>query len=792
MPLFLQVFKTLSFLLLTSYGWSQSAIITEIVSRNATGVTDEDGDLSDWIEIYNPDTVQVNLTDYSLTDDTTNQSRWTFPSFSLNPGDRILVFASGKDRTSGPFFHTNFKLQGSGEPVRLIDPADQVISEVPATALQCDQALARIPDTGPDLYPLWSQPTPWQSNENSIPVGSVHFSAPSGYHPEAFKLSLDCEHASYEIHYTINGKDPTASSSLYNDSISIGTLTSTLNNWSSIPTTRDDVPENWRWEEPAHSVRKATMLKARAFLNGNPVGPVCVQTFFVGAEWLGTYDVPVISLAVDSAAFFDDSLGIYVPGQHALSTTPFFGNYDWRGKDWERPFHFEVFDGALQPEHASFGGARIHGASSRPMPMKSLRLYARCEVNPTSKFEHRFFPELDEDNFERLILGSSGFDFISSHCADYLSTKLTGSLNVSVPAQRPVIVFLNGEYWGIHYLRERVDEKYFERHFDVPETALDLIEFSGARLHPDSSFYEVKFGDAQAFDSLYNFLHAHDLSGTAAYQSLTDQVDIESFIDYNLSKIYAATFDWPGNNVRMWRSDHLDGRWRWVLFDHDDAFRSVNFDALSHATAIGGPEWPNPDWSTLLLRKCLDNHVFRNQFLARAEWLFSEVFNPDAVLKEIDQVETELGALMQEHIERWSYPKSIVQWQDSINQFRAFAKERPCFLYQQFQQRFDLSGEDLGCDLVSAAGELVVAPNPNFGTFALRVPAGIEGLWLMEIFDATGRKVGSANLASVAGEPTWHQLQFTGLEIGLYTIRVTLGDDQHHSKFLVPGDSRNP
>jgi len=786
---FLRVYKVILFLLISSYARSQSAIITEIVSQNATGVIDEDGELSDWIEIYNPHPVQTDLTGWTLTDGGASTIDWAFPPFALNPGDRILVFASGKDRTSGPFFHTNFKLKESGEPVRLVDPSGQIMSELPATALRCDQALARIPDTGSDVYALWSEPTPWGSNDNSVPIGAVHFSASSGYHAEPFQLSLSCEHASYEIRYTINGKDPTASSSLYSDSIPISNLSADENSWSAIPTTRDDVPLNWIWEAPAHPVRKANVVKARAFLNGEPVGSVYVQTFFVGAEWLGAYTIPVISLAVDSVGFFGDSLGIYVPGQHALSTNPFVGNYDQRGRDWERQIHFEVFNGNLQPEFAAYSGVRVHGASSRQMPMKSLRLYARCEGNPTAKFEHPFFTSHDEENFERLVLGSSGFDFISSHCADYLSTRLTSSLNVIVPAHRPVIVFINGEYWGIHYLRERVDEKYFEQHFSVPDTALDLIEFSGARNHPDSSFYAVKAGDSQAFDDLYDFVQTQDLSTTAAYQAVTDQIDVENFIDYNLCKLYFATFDWPGNNVRMWRSEHLDGQWRWVLFDHDDAFRKVSFDALSHATAVDGPEWPNPDWSTLLLRKLLDNHVFRSQFVARADWMFSEVFKPSIVLNVIDEVERELESMMEEHIDRWHYPRSSSVLQDSIDQFRAFAEARPCFLYQHFQQRFDISGKDLGCGLIERPGELIVAPNPNLGRFSLRIPAGIDGLWNLEVFDATGRKINSALLDGSANEPTLHMLQFAGLEVGLYTIRLTLGENRLHGKFVVAGNA---
>jgi len=341
----IQIAILLSLLASTATGWGQTVIITEVMSRNNATVIDEDGDFSDWIELYNPHSGQVDLTGFSLTDDPTQPGRWTFPPFSLNPGDRILVFASGKDRDVGPFFHTNFKLSGDGEPVLLIDPGGQIVSELPARALRCNQSLARIPDTGTEVYELWSAATPWQTNDNSVAQGVIEFSEGAGYHLNPLSLTLQTGPSGYEIRYSINGSDPTVESAVYSAPLNISNLSNQQNHLSTIPTTRSNVPENWDWEAPQNTIRKVSLVKARAFLNGNAVGPVYAKTYFVGSEWQLAYDFPIISIAIDSTGFFSDSTGIYVPGIAAQNTSlPFLGNYDQRGLDWERPFHFEYFD----------------------------------------------------------------------------------------------------------------------------------------------------------------------------------------------------------------------------------------------------------------------------------------------------------------------------------------------------------------------------------------------------------------------------------------------------------------
>ena len=119
-------------------------IVTEVVSKNDSGLTDEDGDHSDWIELYNEGTMTVSLKGWCLSDDPDKPDRWTLPDVQLAPGEYLVVFASGKDRQEGRL-HTSFSLS-VGETVILMTPVGTVADSVELPKLPTDHSWARGED----------------------------------------------------------------------------------------------------------------------------------------------------------------------------------------------------------------------------------------------------------------------------------------------------------------------------------------------------------------------------------------------------------------------------------------------------------------------------------------------------------------------------------------------------------------------------------------------------------------------------------------------------------------------
>ena len=121
--------------------------ISELMAANRTVLQDEDGDYSDWLELYNGGSAPVSLAGCALSDDDANQRKWMLPDIALQPGEYRLVFASGKDRRDAEGeLHANFKLSASGEAVRLYDPAGEVLTYVEYDGIEADASLSRQPD----------------------------------------------------------------------------------------------------------------------------------------------------------------------------------------------------------------------------------------------------------------------------------------------------------------------------------------------------------------------------------------------------------------------------------------------------------------------------------------------------------------------------------------------------------------------------------------------------------------------------------------------------------------------
>jgi hypothetical protein len=111
-------------------GISSPVVISEIMAFNKRTLADEDGDYSDWIELFNTTGTNVNLGGWYLTDDPSNLQKWRFPDVVLKPGEYLIVFASGKNRTSDPKrLHTNFQLAEGGEYLALIMPDGTTVAD---------------------------------------------------------------------------------------------------------------------------------------------------------------------------------------------------------------------------------------------------------------------------------------------------------------------------------------------------------------------------------------------------------------------------------------------------------------------------------------------------------------------------------------------------------------------------------------------------------------------------------------------------------------------------------------
>src|SRR2546421_2966475 len=449
--------------------------------------------------------------------------------------------------------HTNFKLDADGEPLLLTRTDGVRADEFPPVSLPLDVSFGRQPDGGSAGF-FFADPTPGAPNATpgvTELLQGPQFSQAAGFHTNNFQLTLSVTNQDAAIHYTLDGSDPTESSPLFSGPILITNRTAAPNNLSLIPT----VPSGY--QPPTSLVFKGTVVRAKAFKTGALQSATVTRTFFIDVKGRARYTVPVISLATESANFFDPNIGIYVPGNAPG------GNYSQRGDNSERPVHVEFFETDGAPALAQDGGVKIHGNTSQNFPIKGLDLDGTGGQG-RQPFRHRIFPERARAEFEHFLLRPSGQDYYLALMRDEFMQSLAMEFGMETQAARVAVVFLNGEYWGLHYLKEKEDPDFVAYYGDTSPDNLDYLE----------GYVVARGGDTQQYDAMMQFLQTHGGRDPAHYAHVRTCTEVPNYIDYKVAEIF--NYRWDIGNHRLWRSRAPGGRWRWLQFDNDVGFGGVS------------------------------------------------------------------------------------------------------------------------------------------------------------------------------------------------------------------------
>jgi hypothetical protein len=656
--------------------------INEIQSSGTSLVKDEDNSDQDWIEIYNDNATAVNLDGYGLSDVITQPLKWTFPSVSIAPKSFLLVWASGKNRTS-PQLHTNFKIDKDGESLVFARPDGSAVDTLPPVAVPADVSYGRRPD-GSGTFVFFSITSAGASNANgsTIVVAPPVASIAGGFFTNAQQVVLTSATPGATIRYTLDGGEPGPASPLFTPGtpIAITDRSSANNVYSAIRTTGTLVGANGLvpWKPPTGTVHKATVLRARAY-SGTIASAVSAATYFISPDAATRYaGVPVVSITADPDDLFSDARGLYVLGPNAAQTLPYDGANFFQS--WEKPATIEYFDAQRRAVIRQIIGLRLHGDVSRAQPQKSLRLYAR---NGEAGFATQLFASKPITSFQRLVLRNASQDFASTFIRDeVIQAGATG--NVLTQAYQPTVVFVNGEYWGVHNLRERVDEFFLEQNAGVDPKNIDLLEFRFTET-------EIDAGDAADWDSLIAYLQANSLANDANFNAVAARIDLDNLTDYVLLNVWAVNRDWPGNNVRAWRVRNPPGKWRWISFGSESGFGlpgwgGAPIDNFEFLTFNNNDDSQLP----LIMRKLLENPGFKLRFTRRAADLLNVKLAAPAVLGRIDAFASGIDPLMSEHIQRWGYPNDKAAWLANVEVLRDNARQRPDFMRQHMRDRFGL------------------------------------------------------------------------------------------------------
>lgn len=585
--------------------------------------------------------------------------------------------------------HASFSLNARGETVLLTRPDGSLADEIAYPGnLPSDVSYGRQPDGGGPWF-YFQNPTPGASNLTAAAVElleSPRFSHPSGAYSNSFFLTLSVSNSGASIRYTLDGSEPTDKSPQYTAPLSITNRASLPNILSLIPTVPGGIAP------PTGLVNKLTAIRARAFKPGGLSAPSITRSFLVNPKGASRYTLPVVSLVSDRANFFDDTLGIYVPGNAAG------GNYAQAGDAWERPGHVDFIETNGVAAFSQETGIRIHGNTSFYAPIKGLRLHP-LNYPGTGPFQYQIFPDLGVRSFNRVILRPSGQDYNLTLFRDVFMQSLGADLGLDVQASRSAVVFIDGEYWGVHHIQEAFEEGYFKSHYpqQVDAAGVDYLE----------GYVSGVEGDTARWDAMMSFVQSHNIADPQSFASLRDYMDPENYADFKICEIFY--YRWDIGNHRPWRPHTAQGRFRWILFDCDvgwggfwavppaAAFRMLDYDLEPNGPwtqyeANPGGNDHNAPITTYLLRTLLINPTYRQYFINRFADVMNTTLHSNSATARIDSFAQRLAPEMKDHTDRWHAPGSMTEWSNNVSFLRQFAAQRPGFMRQQIQGKFGLAG----------------------------------------------------------------------------------------------------
>ncbi|MBQ7358460.1 MAG: CotH kinase family protein [Clostridia bacterium] len=507
----------------------------------------------------------------------------------------------------------------------------------------------------------------------------------------------------WSIYYTLDGSDPREMGVKYTKALS---LTHT-NDASWGPTINLGISRDPAATPAASTMFGGKVVKAYA-TNGTDSTAVYTQTYFMSTD-LWRLDATVISMSVDKDEMFGSG-NVYYD----------FPLFETRPR--ARVF-IETFDGDGKKQGGSYAEVAVSGNGSSGLPMKSLRVYYKdpTDLNDPALdslefdlFEGRAQNSLGQSitSFDRILLRNGGNDFGITMLRDVFCQRMATGLNVDRLEYEPVLVFINGEFWGMYNCRERYSPEYFNRHYGVLEENVAIIE-NESPLKYDASLpsswdtdYVATTGDeitphdmyAKEFNELVEYIRNNDMSLQVNYDYVAERLDISTFIDYWVMNTYFCNPDWPGNNIKVWKNINpddpsgLDTKWRFLLLDMDSAvayqFNSdvdVNkFNDIANNTRCG----------SIMYGLC-QNEDFKLQFVTRAYELVNNSFTYKQTSAVLAELAEGIEPLMPYQYERYPSHGNMGAWPYYVDVMYDFLATRTEYYLEQIVNTFGITQEDI-------------------------------------------------------------------------------------------------
>ncbi len=625
--------------------------INEFLASNATTSPDIN-DFSaypDFIELFNAGTNAVNLAGYHLSDNPDQPFKWTFPGgASIPAGGCFFVWADGYD--SGPgrvlyrdfwpyagyttkYYHCSFKLSTAGESVDFFSPGGSLIDSINFSTQVVDISYGRFPDGSTNLG-FFGQPTAGATNIGPALSHNIYKAPSVKIWPtndalivtSAVQVTFSYATNVTEVRYTTNGAMPNTTSLLYTG---------------------------------AFAFASSGVVRARAYAANMHPGPIATRTFLRDAR---VPDLPIMSMVVEPRLFYDPVTGIF---SNVLKSREVPGNFQFCTTPTNTAFQLDA-------------GVRLFGLNTFLYAQKPFTVY----VNPdygAAAISYQLYSDKRIGSFDRFVLRNGNDDWPKAFLRDTLGQKICkGVIDNALQGYTPCAIYLNGAYYGLINIQEKMDEMFCSKNYNVDIADIDFYEMDGTATTDN---WILDAGNDMAWAWLNNFLATNNLANPTNYAIVKNEVDIEDMTDYVAAQTYIYDSSWF-HNRKWWRDRSAGGKWRWTIQDLDYGMTpgNVNANVLSSMAS-----------SMLVFHECLSNPEYRAYAAQRIMAHLSGSFSTNRVLPIID---SEAARIRSEIIEQCKIYGSrggianVTTWDTNIEGIRTYARQRPAIAMQHVANYF--------------------------------------------------------------------------------------------------------
>lgn len=737
-----------------------NVLINEVMPSNINVIMDDVNDFPDsWIELYNTTSSSIDIQGWYVSDDILQKTKWKINSSVVIPANGYVLLYL--DESENIPQHATFRLDINGSTVFLTsNDGSTLIDSI--TYIKMPPNLSYGRTTNGKAW--FKKASPGKVNVNSDAIINnqlapvPEFSLLAGVYKGAINvsLSLPAGYSGLKIYYTTDCSEPNEQSSIYSGPLSF---------------------------------QKSTTLRAKVIDAAYLPRVSSTRSYIITDRDL---TLPVLSITTDSSYLFGPDKGIFVWGksytdQYAEETEEhLYRKYSNLYHNWRRPMNLEYFDGS---NHASvinqLGEMRISGGGSRyEHEQKSFIIYANKRFG-TKRYYYPFFngkSSVEKGNgYKSLVVRNAGNDCSRAFLRDaFIQNLYGGKTNVDYLAYQPVIVYINGEYWGIQNIRERSEDDYYLANYNLEQDAIDMYDNN-----------QLQNGTETAFNALKNLV-----SGSFTYEELNEHIDIDNYLRYNVLYLFVWNPDWPGNNNVFWRPS--DGKFRWVLKDLDWGFgldRGFSGDTAANSAfyilnpGVNEKAWGYNETNTFLFRSILADKegLVKQAFVDYYLVTLGDLLREDKIVSMVDSFAAGIRTEYPYHSSRWDGTDRFTapnyrnkkalspeQWEAEIEWIKKWGSARIRNVYDSLSVQFNLGALqplEVAASVNDTALFFLNSIKVHYSSFKGKWPA-TRPLVLSTTEKINGYQFKKWVLRTISGSDTSSAETFTTLNLDL-TNRIT-------------------